>query len=50
MYGECLDISFLIISYLFSPAGGISPKRTVLVSFDYTKGLNKRRYVPLLER
>ena len=29
IYGECLDISF-VISYSLSPAGGISTKRTVL--------------------
>ena len=28
-YGECFDFSFVIISYLLSPAGGISPERTV---------------------
>ena len=33
--GKCLDISFVTtcISYLLGPAGGISPKRTVLGFF-----------------
>ena len=34
MYGECLDFSFVIISYLVSPPVGISPKSTVLVKLS----------------
>ena len=31
IYGECFDFSFVNFSYLLSPAGVISPERTVLV-------------------
>ena len=30
-YGECLDISFVIIPYLLCPTKGIRPERTILV-------------------
>ena len=35
IYGECLDILFVTISYLLSPAWDIIPKRIVLVVKSY---------------